>query len=131
MHSLIAELQRLFVRPGQTLPDPLPEAGVALDLVSPDARVWTMVIAIAPAAGWAPVAALCEGVANVLELPAPAVSVAGGAGFRVWFALADPVPHARRVPSGLRVQAVAGNQGMANTTQFGLRKHSGCWWITL
>ncbi|MBP8267756.1 MAG: hypothetical protein KAX47_14475 [Zoogloea sp.] len=95
MHSLIAELQRLFVRPGQTLPDPLPEAGVALDLVSPDARVWTMVIAIAPAAGWAPVAALCEGVANVLELPAPAVSVAGGAGFRVWFALADPVPLAR------------------------------------
>ena len=25
MHSLIAELQRLFGRPGQDLPDPLPE----------------------------------------------------------------------------------------------------------
>lgn len=46
-------------------------------------------------------------------------------------ALAEPVPHARRVPSGLRVQAMTGNQGMASTTQFGLRKHSGCWWITL
>ncbi len=95
MHSLSAELQRLFGRPGQDLPDPLPEAGFPLDLLSPDERVWTMVIGVAPAAGWAPVAALCEGVVNVLELPAPAVSVAGRAGFRVWFSLADPVPLSR------------------------------------
>ena len=54
MHSLSAELQRLFGRPGQDLPDPLPEAGFTLDLVSPDERVWTMVIGVAPAAGWAP-----------------------------------------------------------------------------
>lgn len=46
-------------------------------------------------------------------------------------ALAEPVPHARRVPSGLRIQAMVGNQGMADTMQFGLRKHFGCWWITL
>jgi hypothetical protein len=95
MHSLSAELQRLFGRPGQDLPDPLPEAGFPLDLLSSDERVWTMVIGVAPAAGWAPVAALCEGVVNVLELPAPAVSVAGRAGFRVWFSLADPVPLSR------------------------------------
>lgn len=92
MQSLSAELQRLFGRPGQDLPDPLPETGLALDLVSPDEWVWTMVIGLAPAAGWTPVVALCEGVVNVLELPAPAVSVAGPAGFRVWFSLADPVP---------------------------------------
>ncbi len=51
MHSLSAELQRLFGRPGQDLPDALPEAGFALDLVSADERVWTMVIGLAPAAG--------------------------------------------------------------------------------
>lgn len=109
MHSLIAELQRLFGRPGQDLPDPLPEAGFALDLVSPDARVWTMVIGIAPAAGWAPVAALCEGVVNELDLPAPAVSVAGSAGFRVWFSLADPVPleRAEAFLAGLRARFLA------------------------
>ena len=44
MHSLSAELQRLFGRPGQDLPDPLPEAGLTLDLVSPDERVWTCLL---------------------------------------------------------------------------------------
>ena len=95
MHSLIAELQRLFGRPGQDLPDPLPADGVDLDLVSPDGRVWAMAVGVAPAAGWAPVAALCEGAVNGLALPPPAVSLAAGAGFRVWFSLADPVPLAR------------------------------------
>ncbi|WP_398305228.1 hypothetical protein [Zoogloea sp.] len=110
MHSLSAELQRLFGRPGQDLPDPLPEAGLTLDLVSPDERVWTMVIGVAPAAGWAPVATLCEGVVNALDLPVPAVSVAGGAGFRVWFSLADPVPLARAEAflAGLRARFLAG-----------------------
>ena len=112
MHSLSAELQRLFGRPGQDLPDALPEAGFALDLVSADERVWTMVIGLAPAAGWAPVAALCEGVVNVLDLPPPAVSVAGGAGFRVWFSLADPVPlpRAEAFLAGLRARFLAGVQ---------------------
>jgi hypothetical protein len=112
MHSLSAELQRLFGRPGQDLPDALPEAGFALDLVSADERVWTMVIGLAPAAGWAPVAALCEGVVNVLDLPPPAVSVAGSAGFRVWFSLADPVPLSRAEAflAGLRARFLAGVQ---------------------
>ncbi len=109
MHSLSAELQRLFGRPGQDLPDALPEAGFALDLVSADERVWTMVIGLAPAAGWAPVATLCEGVVNVLDLPPPAVSVAGSAGFRVWFSLADPVPLSRAEAylAGLRARFLA------------------------
>ncbi len=113
MHSLSAELQRLFGRPGQDLPDPLPEAGFTLDLVSPDERVWTMVIGVAPAAGWAPVAALCEGVVNALDLPVPAVSVAGGAGFRVWFSLADPVSLARAEAflAGLQARFLAGVPG--------------------
>lgn len=112
MHSLSAELQRLFGRPGQDLPDALPEAGFALDLVSADERVWTMVIGLAPAARWAPVAALCEGVVNVLDLPPPAVSVAGSAGFRVWFSLADPVPLSRAEAflAGLRARFLAGVQ---------------------
>lgn len=91
MHSLTAALQRLFGRPGQPLPDPWPEAGAVLEPVGPDGRVWTLVIGLPRSAGGATVAALCEGLA-ALALPVPAVSLAGEAGFRLWCALADPVP---------------------------------------
>ncbi|MDD3353072.1 hypothetical protein [Zoogloea sp.] len=104
MNSLTAQLQRLFGRPGQDLPDPWPEGGGLVELTGPDDRVWTLVLEVAPGAGWPPVAEVWQGVQSELELPAPVVSLAGGAGFRVWFALADPLPRAlaRRFLEALR-----------------------------
>ena len=89
MHSLIAERQRLFALPDQPMPDGA-EADL-LDLVDADGRVRTLVVGVAAATGWGPVAALCAGVDAELALPPPAVAVAGAAGFQVWFSLAEPV----------------------------------------
>lgn len=100
MTTLIAELRRLYALPGQTLPDPSAAAEGGGDLVGPDGQVRTVVVGLAGAAAWPAVAALCEGVEAELELPAPAVSVAGAAGFRVWFSLASAVPLARAVAFG-------------------------------
>lgn len=94
MDSLSAALQRLFGRPGQPLPDPWPESGALLEPVDPDGRAWALVIGLPRPAGGAMVRALCEG-ATALDLPVPAVSLAGDAGFHVWFALTDPVPAER------------------------------------
>jgi hypothetical protein len=106
MNTLRAELQRLFARPGQELPEvwPWPAGAPVLDLVDPQERVWTLVLGVAPQVGWGPVAALLDGVVNALELPLPAVSLAGERGFRVWFSLVDPVPvaQATRFLDGLR-----------------------------
>ena len=60
MHSLIAERQRLFALPDQPMPDGA-EADL-LDLIDADGRVRTLVVGVAAATGWGPVAALCAGV---------------------------------------------------------------------
>ncbi|MCE1185075.1 MAG: hypothetical protein LWW92_05650 [Rhodocyclales bacterium] len=112
MNTLRAELQRLFARPGQELPEawPWPPGAEQLTLVDPDERVWTLVLGLAPQAGWGPVAALLDGMVNELELPLPAVSLAGEAGFRVWISLVDPVPlvQAHSFLEGLRRRYLGG-----------------------
>lgn len=95
MTKLSAQLRRLFGRPGQVFPDPWPETGSAVELTGPGEQVWTLVMEIAPAAGWQPVAEIWHGVQSDLELPAPVLSLAGEAGFRLWFPLGDAEPWAR------------------------------------
>jgi len=68
----------------------IPEAGLSLQARLPDGsqRVWC--IALARPADWEYAAAICRGVQEDLDLPAPTVSV-DGQGFRLWFSLAVPV----------------------------------------
>lgn len=109
MHSLIAERQRLFALPDQPMPDGEGAEADLLDLVDADGRVRTLVVGVAAATGWGPVAALCAGVDAELALPPPAVAVAGAAGFQVWFSLAEPVTLARAADflAGLRARLLA------------------------
>lgn len=90
MDRLTSELRRLYFLPGQ----PRPGEGLpaAIDLVGTDNRARTLVIDFLKAGDWEAAAAFCQGVQEDLELPAPAVSVSGKAGFRVWFSLAEAVP---------------------------------------
>jgi hypothetical protein len=65
------------------------EFGVALDLVSPAATTRVMVVRFARSSDWD--ANLYRAVQDELELPAPALSVSGRDGYRLWFSLAVPV----------------------------------------
>ncbi|MDP3540582.1 MAG: hypothetical protein Q8S26_17940 [Azonexus sp.] len=116
MNKLIAELQRLYFLPGQQWHsrrqdaagkvtdlaegDLSPEvvakvlagdAGAGLDLVSAAGMARVMVVSFKRASDWELVANLYRAVLNDLDLPAPAVSVSGRAGYRIWFSLAEPV----------------------------------------
>ena len=109
MERLFAELQRLFCLPSvagdngepsrgadhRATPDkPIPETGLSQEARLPDGtqRVWCMVLC--RPADWDYAAAICRGVQEDLDLPAPAVSV-DGQGFRLWFSLAEPVSQAQ------------------------------------
>lgn len=114
MNRLIAELQRLYFLPDQrwhgrisgdadgpaddvVTPEIVArslagEASVALDPVGPDGMVRTMTIGFERAAEWEQVSKLCLAVQEDLGLPAPAISVSGRDGYRLWFSLAEPVP---------------------------------------
>jgi hypothetical protein len=109
MERLLAELQRLFSLPtaagenGNAFPGAglretpemaLPEAGLSLQARLPDGsqRVWC--IALARPTDWEYAAAICRGVQEDLDLPAPMVSV-DGQGFRLWFSLAMPISQAQ------------------------------------
>lgn len=81
MNRLTTELERLYGLPGL----PPRERGLA----GAAGRVRVGVIEVVRAADWPLVAALFQSVQAVLELPAPAVSIAGGGGFRLWFSFSD------------------------------------------
>ena len=111
---LIEQLQRLYCLPEQTgyvlapgatadgtrhrlsatdlEAGPAGDASIALDLTSPDGRVKALVIEFARSAHWPQAAALCQGLTDDLELPAPAVAVGGPAGYQLWLSLAEPLP---------------------------------------
>lgn len=96
---LVAELQRLFLRSAATGPAAraVPQAlaaGEALRLspLTADGRVAWMVVGVDGEHAWAAIAGLYAGVLNDLALPPPAMAVSGDAGYRLWFALAEPVP---------------------------------------
>ena len=42
-----------------------------------------------------------------------------------------PQASANRTPVALRVEQTSGNGSTPSRTVFGLRRHLGCWWVTL
>lgn len=71
------------------------ESGLAMNLVSPDGRVRVMVVNFKKATNWEAVAHLYQAVQDELDLPAPALSVSGRKGYRLWFSLTEPIPVAQ------------------------------------
>ncbi len=67
----------------------------ALALLSAAGTVRTMVLRFGRSADWPQVARVYRAVRSELVLPAPALAVAGDAGFGLWFSLAQPVPWAQ------------------------------------
>jgi hypothetical protein len=108
-NRLIAELRRLYFLADQRCIGPAPdgeqfiatpdrlarmlagEVTPALASVAADGVTRAMVVRFEKAADWERVATLFQAVQEDLELPAPAVSVSGSAGFQLWFSLTDPV----------------------------------------
>ncbi len=81
---LQAELQRLYPVPLA----PPPAAGEA-----PPTRV--LILQLGRPADWTALAAVWQGVQADLGLPAPAIAVAGRAGYQLWFSCAAPLPPAQ------------------------------------
>lgn len=115
-NKLIVELQRLyflpeqqcliqkpdangeaaFVAQGTLTPDNLVkclggEGNAALNLISREGMVRTLVVSVARGKDWTQVASLYQGVQEDLDMPAPAISVSVDEGYQVWFSLAVPV----------------------------------------
>ena len=80
-NRLTTELERLYGLPGL--------APRERGLVGVDDRVRASVVEIARAADWSLAARLYHSVRAELELPAPAVSIAGGGGYRLWFSFSE------------------------------------------
>ena len=69
--------------------------GVELDLVGADGRVRALVVEFNDAADWPHAADLYQAVQDELDLPAPALGVAGR--YQLWFSLARAVPVAQAI----------------------------------
>lgn len=106
LNRLQAELQRLYLpndssiahraatgtAPATGGPHPAPEDVPLLDARG---RVRTMVLALARPADWVALSQVWQGVQVDLDLPAPAIAVAGADGYQLWFSLAEPVAAAQ------------------------------------
>jgi hypothetical protein len=117
MNKLISELQRLYFLPGQQWhSQQLDDSGkpacsvegtlttaivasslegkqtIALQLVSADGMARAMVMSFKKPDDWDKVANLYQALQDELDLPAPAISISGRKGYRLWFSLAEPVP---------------------------------------
>lgn len=92
MNRLQTELQRLYLPPAGGNPGVEREAA---HLVGPDGQVRAMVLALARPAEWQALAGVWHGVQADLELPAPAIAVAGEDGIQLWFSLAQALPAAQ------------------------------------
>lgn len=68
---------------------------IALNLLSPDGMTRAMAVNFAKPADWEQVANLYRALQDELDLPAPAISVSGRKGYRLWFSLDQPVPAAQ------------------------------------
>lgn len=92
MNRLPSELHRLFVPRGTGSPrGPLDAA----DLIDAEGCVRAMVLGLARPADWPAVSKVWQGVQADLGLPAPAIAVAGPAGYQLWFSVGDAVPAAQ------------------------------------
>lgn len=68
------------------------EAQARRTLVGADGRVRAMVVGFDKTSDWEAVAGLYQGIQDDLELPAPAISVSGSAGYQLWLSLAECIP---------------------------------------
>lgn len=106
MEKLIAELTRLYLVAGSTLPDTLArhiggQAGVTVSLASGAGLTRAIVIPFTKVAGgeealhWTRLCSVANALQGELGLPAPAVSIAGDQGYGLWLSLATPMPTVR------------------------------------
>ncbi|WP_153130531.1 hypothetical protein [Dechloromonas hortensis] len=95
MNKLITQLQRLYFLPDQPGLCQSPEddgSKQPFQPVSADGTVRTLSIRFARPGDWEALARLYQALQEELDLPAPAISVSGDQGFRLWLSLAQPVP---------------------------------------
>lgn len=129
MNKLISQLQRLYFLPDQqgswlaadqpavlgrlpeeALSGSLHGAGrLALDPVSPSGLARSLVVEFRRAADWPQVAELYQALQEEFELPAPAISVSGRSGYRLWLSLAEarPLAEIRRFLDALQQHYLA------------------------
>lgn len=96
MNRLSSELYRLYQPHASGDSDGA--QGTAPDeprLIDGRGEVRAMVLALAKPADWGLLSKVWHGVQVDLELPAPAIAVAGADGYQLWFSLAEPVPAAQ------------------------------------
>lgn len=93
MHErLIAELRRLYlIDDSQWLGGPPDAAAPALDPQGPEGKARALLACFVRPGDWEHVQALWHGVQADFDLPAPAISVSGQGGYRLWFSLAEAV----------------------------------------
>ena len=103
MQKLIDELTRLYLPSGFASADALRrqfagEAAEPIALTGPDGTTRAAVIDFRtqqggdPAQHWSDLCLLANAVQTELGLPAPAVSISGSDGYRLWMSLATPTP---------------------------------------
>jgi hypothetical protein len=110
MTRLQSELHRLYLPPGpaadiEALPTPDDPA-----MIDAHGQVRALVLALSGPADWALLSTVWHGVQAELELPAPAIAVAGAEGYQLWFSLAEPVP----VPRGQALLEALRRQYLGN-----------------
>lgn len=88
MSRLRSELQRLY-RP--STPEAQDEVAEDWPLIDAGGQVRALVLALTGPAEWELLSTVWHGVQTELELPAPAIAVAGADGYQLWFSLVDPV----------------------------------------
>lgn len=103
MNRLNTELRRLYLTSDAEDAD----ASAALpSLVSREGQVRALVLGLARPADWSALSTVWQGVQADLELPAPAIAVAGTDGLQLWFSLAQAVTveQAQAFLQGLRLR---------------------------
>ena len=103
MSRLDAQLTRLYRLPGDAGQD------APIALVDAAGQTRTLIIVFQRSQDWDHLAGLCDAIQAAFALPPPAVSVAAGHGFALWFSLAEPVAVSRAVQclEGLRRRFLA------------------------
>ncbi|MBB3195075.1 hypothetical protein [Roseateles terrae] len=92
MSRLQAEFDRLYAATATaTATATAPEAAGGLDLISADGRVRALVLDIGRPVDWSVVAPLWRAVQEDLAWPAPAIAIAGGPSFQLWWSLEEAV----------------------------------------
>lgn len=98
MNKLTTQLQRLYFRLDQPELRQQAEDDLSSQSFHPvgaDGMVRTLLIKFARPGDWEVVARLYQALQEELDWPAPAISVSGEKGFRLWLSLAQPVPLAQ------------------------------------